>query len=327
MEVKTLLGALQVELGLEVIAGLDGLDRRVTGASIQKPGLALTGFTAMLKPGRLQLLGRTEVEYLWSLEPTKRTAATEVLLGSNPPAVIVSRGSDVPDQLMKSADRHKVPLIITGLRSSLLVDALHKFLAVRLAKVRSIHGVLVDVFGVGALIIGRSGIGKSECALELVMRGHRLVADDVVDVSKKPPSTIVGAGNELIRHHMEVRGLGIINIKDLFGVAAIRETKRIDLVVVLEEWAKGRQYDRLGVVSETHEVLGVSIPKVVIPVRPGRSLATIIEVASRNQLLKAMGHHSAVEFQHRIETSMKTATGKAPVPHSLTCDVQGDDVE
>jgi HPr kinase/phosphorylase len=331
MEVRTLLDTLRIELGLELIAGRDGLDRRVTGASIQKPGLALAGYAAMMKPGRVQVLGRTEIEYLWSLGPAERDGAVDNLLSHLPPVVVVTRGLDVPDQLRAAADRHNVPLLVTGLRSSLFVEALHKQLANRLARVRAIHGVLVDVFGEGVLIIGKAGIGKSECALELVMRGHRLVADDVVDVSKTPPSTIIGSGNELIRHNMEIRGLGIINIKDLFGVAAIRERKRIDLVVLLEEWTTGGAYDRLGVKPETHDILGVSIPKVLVPVRPGRSLATIIEVAARNQLLKGMGHHSAMEFQERVDGSPgRIDPGRDEhdlTPASLAPTIPGDEVE
>lgn len=331
MEVRALLMSLRVELGLELVAGHEGLDRRITGATIQKPGLALTGFTQMLRPGRMQVLGRTEIDYLWSLTPAGRSAASDILTACTPPAIVVTRNGDIPDQLIVHADRHQVPLLSTHLRSSLFVEAVHKFLAGRLAKVRSIHGVLLDVFGVGVLIVGRSGIGKSECALELVMRGHRLVADDVVDVSKRPPSTILGAGNELIRHHMEIRGLGIINVKDLFGVAAIRDTKLIELVIQLEEWSRDRDYDRLGLSTDTHDILGVAVPKVVIPVRPGRSLTSIVEVAARNQLLKAMGHHSAIEFQQRIDASLKAPrtdpTGEGPVPHSLSCDTAEEDPE
>lgn len=333
MEVKVLLDTLHVELGIDIVAGHEGLDRRITGPSIQKPGLALVGFTAMLKPGRVQILGRTEIDYLWSLSPKEREFCAEVLIAYTPPVVIVTRNADIPDQLIRCADRHRVPLLITGLRSALFVEALHKFLANRLARLRSIHGVLVDIFGVGVLIIGKSAIGKSECALELILRGHRLVADDVVDVTIKPPSTIIGAGNELIRHHMEIRGLGIINIKDLFGIAAIRETKKIELVVTLEEWKSGKNYDRLGVATKTHEILGVSIPRLDIPVRPGRSITTIMEVAARNQLLKNMGHHSAMDFQARIDATINSPlkppmVGSAPTAkHSLQYDISEDDVE
>lgn len=329
MEIKTLLSALRVELGLEIIAGHEGLDRRVTGTTIQKPGLTLVGFTDMFKPGRIQVLGQTEVDYLWSLSPEARYEAACHLVRCLPPAIIVTRGSDIPEQLVRASDENRVPLLLTGLRSSIFVEILHRFLANRLARVRSIHGVLLDVFGVGVLLIGRSGIGKSECALELVMRGHRLVADDVVDVSKKPPSTVIGSGNDLIRHHMEIRGLGIINIKDLFGVSAIRELKRIDLVIGLEEWDASKSYERLGVENKQHDILGVSLPKAVIPVRPGRSLTMIVEVAARNHLLKLMGHNSAEDFQNRIQQSLDLAKKfpSAPLPHSLACDISEDEVE
>jgi len=329
METRTLLGSLCAELGLEIVAGGEGLDRRITGTTIQKPGLALAGFTAMLEPGRIQVLGHTEIDYLWSLGPEDRATSCETLAAFAPPAIVVTRGGDVPDELALSADLHRVPLIRTALRSSIFVEAIHRLLGDSLARVLSVHGVLVDVFGVGVLITGRSGIGKSECALDLVMRGHRLVADDVVDVRKRPPAAILGAGNDLIRHHMEIRGLGIINIRDLFGVSAIRETKRIDLVIHLEEWSKDKTYDRLGVVDETHDILGVPIPKVVIPLRPGRSLTSIVEVAARNQLLKVMGHHSALDFKARVD-SIADSHSRPPqgvLPHSLVVDPQDEDLE
>ena len=321
MEVDVLLRSLNVELGLELIAGKNGLDRRITDPEIQKPGLALTGFTSMVKPGLVQVLGKTEIDYLWSLAPDARRIASNWLTKCQPPAIVVTRNLDIPQQLIKSASDTRIPLITTGLSSTLLLESLYKFLSNRMAQQRSIHGVMVDVFGVGVLLIGKSGIGKSESALELIMRGHRLVADDVVDVNFVPPSSIIAAGNELIRHNMEIRGLGIINIKDLFGVAAIRETKRIQLVIHIEEWNNNKMYDRLGIVTQTHEILGVTIPRIDIPVRPGRSLTSIIEVAARNQILKVMGHHSALEFQNKIDASVDNISlpndKKSQLPHSL----------
>jgi HPr kinase/phosphorylase len=330
MEIRTLLSALRVELGLEIIAGQEGLDRRVSAASIQKPGLALAGFVEMFKPGRMQVFGRTEIDYLWSLVPKERIQAIDNLLSCIPPAVVVTRGSDIPEQLIGAADTYNVPLLQTGLRSSIFVESLHRYLSNRLARVRSVHGVLVDVFGVGVLMIGKSGIGKSECALELVMRGHRLVADDVIEISKRPPSTIIGSGAELIRHHMEIRGLGIINVRDLFGISAIRDLKRIDLVVSLEDWDDEKTYERLGVSNRTHEILSVVLPKVLIPVRPGRSLTAIVEVAARNQLLKSMGHHSALEFQNRVQESLNLASKwnySEPARDTFTDELDEDEVE
>jgi len=327
MDVRSLFDALRIELGLEIITGDDAMDRLITGATVQKPGLALAGFTSMVRPGRLQVLGRTEIDYLWSLAPSDRGRASEILLACLPPALVVARRADIPDQLLRAAERFRVPILVTGLRSSLLIDALHRFLANRLERVRSLHGVLVDVFGVGILLLGKSGIGKSECALELVLRGHRLVADDVVDVFKTPPSTVIGQSNDLIRHHMEIRGLGIISIKDLFGVSAIRETKRIELVVQFEEWDSSVEYDRLGVMRKTHDILGVAIPKVTIPVRPGRSLTMLVEVAARNQLLKAMGLHSALEFKTKIDAHLASASasdGSSRPPSPPTTSLVGE---
>jgi HPr kinase/phosphorylase len=309
MDVQSLFEALKMELGFELKAGRAGLGRPVTGASVQKPGLALAGFTSMVKPGRLQVLGRTEIDYLLSLAPAGRAQAAENVLACGPPAVLVAACAAIPEELPQAAERFGVPLLATGLRTSVLIDALHRFLAHRLERMHSLHGVLLDVFGVGILLLGKSGIGKSECALELVLRGHRLVADDVVDLSKTTPSTVIGRSSELIRHHMEIRGLGIISIKDLFGVSAVRETKRVELVVQFEEWDSSVEYDRLGVSRETYDILGVGIPKVTIPVRPGRSLTMLVEVAARNQLLKTMGHYSAVEFQSRIDARLASERG------------------
>lgn len=307
MEISSLITALHVQLGLEVVAGHGGLNRGVTGSSVQKPGLALAGFAEMINPGRIQVIGRTEIDYLWSLSPEDRAKAAASLFGTMPPGVFVTRGADIPEQLIIASNETMVPLLRTPFRTSIFVEAVHKFLIGRLAWVKSVHGVLMDVFGMGVLIMGKSGIGKSECALELITRGHRLVADDVVDVTRRPPATIIGGGNELLRHNMEIRGLGIINIKDLFGISAIRDAKQIDLVVIFEEWEQGKDYERIGTTEETYEILGVSLPKSVIPVRPGRSLTSIVEVAARNQILKVMGHHSSAEFLRRIHDNLNQA--------------------
>jgi HPr kinase/phosphorylase len=189
-------------------------------------------------------------------------------------------------------------------RSSVTITALHALLDDRLAPRVRLHGVLADVFGVGLMLVGPSGIGKSECALDLIMRGHRLVADDVVECDYRPPNMVFGQAAELLRYHLEVRGLGILNVKDLFGVTAIRERKRIDVVVKLSEWAREVEYDRMGLDDRHHTILGVNIPELVIPVRPGRDMASILEVAARNELLKNAGHHAAREFFNHLEASL-----------------------
>ena len=206
---------------------------------------------------------------------------------------------------MRETERNGIPLLRTHHQSSTFISLITKFLEERLLPSTTVHGVLVDVLGVGVLLLGKSGVGKSECALELVLKGHRLVADDVVKVRLKLPAVLFGEGIDLLHYHMEIRGLGIINIKHLFGVAAIRERKKIDLAVELVEWEEGREYDRLGLEEQTYSLLGVEVPLLSLPIRPGRNMTAIVEVAARNQLLKEMGYHSAVEFQDRLEKRME----------------------
>jgi HPr kinase/phosphorylase len=201
--------------------------------------------------------------------------------------------------------------------SSVFIDKITKYLEDQLSPTTSIHGVLMDVLGVGILLVGKSGIGKSEAALDLVMRGHRLVADDIVDIRRRPPDIVFGSGSDIIKHHMEIRGLGIINIKDLFGIAAVRDTKKIELVVELVEWSPDEEYDRLGVEDLTYGILDVEIPQLRIPVRPGRNMTSIIEVAARNQLLKIQGHHSAREFQDRLNKAIAEAKPREYVPDEV----------
>ena len=198
-------------------------------------------------------------------------------------------------------------LLSTPLMSSVLINRVSKLLETRLAPSTSIHGVLIDVFGVGILLLGKSGIGKSEAALDLVLKGHRLVADDIVEIRKRLPDNIFGSGSEIIKHHMEIRGLGIINIKDLFGISAVRDAKKIEVVIELVEWNEEEEYDRLGVEELRYAILDVAIPMLRVPIRPGRNITSIIEVAARNQLLKLQGKHSAREFQDRLNRAIAEA--------------------
>jgi HPr kinase/phosphorylase len=217
---------------------------------------------------------------------------------------IITKGQEAPALLLAETEAQAIPLLRTHHQSSTFISLISSFLEERLFPTTTIHGVLVDVLGVGVLLLGKSGIGKSECGLDLVLRGHRLVADDVVKVRLKLPAVLFGEGMDLLHYHMEIRGLGIINIKHLFGVAAIRERKKIDLAIELVEWEAGQEYDRLGLDEEKYTILGMEIPLLRIPVRPGRNMTTIVEVAARNQLLKEMGYHSAIEFQDRLEQRM-----------------------
>jgi HPr kinase/phosphorylase len=304
-------------LGVEmtVLAGASGTGRLIEHTRIQKSGLALVGHFHGIVPSRIQILGQTEVSFLHRLPPAERKSALEGFFGRQLCCVVVTQGSrgevdastegflPVPE-LATCAEGSGTPLLLSSARSSVTITALHALLDDRLAPRVRMHGVLVDVFGVGVLLVGSSAIGKSECALDLVMRGHRLVADDVVDCDYRPPGMVFGAPAQLLRHHLEVRGLGILNVKDLFGVTAIRERKRIDVVVKLVEWSHDTEYDRLGLDDRHHAILGVQIRELVLPVRPGRDMASIIEVAARNELLKNAGHHAAREFFGNLEGTL-----------------------
>jgi HPr kinase/phosphorylase len=304
MSIQELLGEKESGLDLELLSGEGGLQNLVNVPRIQKPGLALAGYTTNLHPDRIQVLGSTELTYLSQLDPKTAAANLKALCALGISCFIITKGQEPPAMLLRETEAQRVPLLRTHHQSSVFISLITKFLEEHLLPSTTLHGVLVDVLGVGVLLMGKSGIGKSECGLDLVLRGHRLVADDVVKVRLKLPAVLFGEGMDLLHYHMEIRGLGIINIKHLFGVAAIRERKKIDLVVELLEWETGQEYDRLGIDEQKYAVLGVEVPLLRIPVRPGRNMTTIVEVAARNQLLKEMGYHSAHEFQDRLEQRM-----------------------
>jgi HPr kinase/phosphorylase len=282
-------------------AGEAGLENSIGVPRIQKPGLALAGYLPQIHPERVQVVGNTELGYLATLEPAAARAAVERAFAQCMACVIVTNGAVAPEYLLAAAARHRVPVLTTPLKSSELIRGVTGWLEERLAVRTLLHGVLVEVFGLGILLLGKSGIGKSEAALDLVTRGHRLVADDVVEARAVGNGRLLGSGAELIRHHMEIRGLGIINVQDLFGILATLREKEIDLVAEMVEWSRDRAADRLGLEDETHTILGVALPKVRILIRPGRSVATIVEVAARNQVLKGLGRHTAREFAARLD--------------------------
>jgi HPr kinase/phosphorylase len=240
------------------------------------------------------------------------------------PVVFVTKGQELPSGLLDAANRAGVAILRSPLKTNEFYRRLKPWLEDEFAPQTTLHGSLADVFGVGLLFIGKSGIGKSECVLDLVERGHRLVADDVVHLTRRPDGTVYGRGNELIRHHMEIRGLGIINIKDLFGVASVRERKKIELVIELVEWDPSHEYDRLGVEQDVLTIVGVDVPHAVVPVRPGRNMTTIVEVAARNHLLKLQGHHSAQEFAERLKDAI--AKGRPDRP-DVSVEMSEEEVE
>jgi len=287
-------------LALELLAGEEGLSNEIKEGAVQKPGLALAGHLESLHADRVQVVGFSEISYLETLSQERAWQRVEDLCATSIPCILVTRGLDVPECMESTCGKRGLPLLRTSLSSAELIEELTIVLGANLDPSSTVHGVLVDVFGVGLLLLGKSGIGKSETALDLVMHGHRLVADDIVEIRWRNPHAVYGSGPQIIKHHMEIRGLGIINIKDLFGIASVRDTKKIEQVVQLEEWNEEEEYDRLGVDSLTHRILGVEIPLIRLPVRPGRNMSTIIEVAARNRLLKFQGHYSARDFQERL---------------------------
>lgn len=308
-------------LPMELLAGRAGLERRITISQPQKTGLALSGFDAYLHGGRVLVFGESEIRYVESLAAPDRSAALDRVFGHDLPCVLVTGGFDPAPELLAAAERAAVPLLRTAASTPEAMTRLSAALDTFLAPRGVVHGVLMDILGLGVLMVGESGIGKSECALDLVVRGHRLVADDAVELRCRAQSYVLGSCPDLTRHHMEIRGLGLINVQDLFGVASTRTSKRVELVVQLERWEPGREYDRLGIDDEFYETLGVRIPMVRMPVAPGRNVAILVEVAARNQLLRSRGHHAARRLVERLHQQLEPR-GRADDAEAET----GDDV-
>ena len=300
-------------LDLELLAGADGLHRHITIPHTQKTGLALSGFDAYLRNGRVLVFGESEVRYLEGLASAERTTVLRRVMGHELPCVLITDGFSPPPEMAIEADRGRVPLLRTRAATPEAMSRLSAVLDTYLAARGVIHGVLMDILGLGVLVTGESGIGKSECALDLVVRGHRLVADDAVDVRCRAQSFVLGSCPELTRHHMEIRGLGLINVQDLFGVASTRTSKRIELVVQLERWEHGREYDRLGLDDSFFELLGIRIPMIRMPVAPGRNVAILVEVAARNQLMRSRGNHAARRFVVRLNYEL-VRSSQTPEP-------------
>src|SRR5262245_57632591 len=294
-------------LPLELLAGADGLERIITSPHIQKTGLALAGFHEYLKRGRVLIFGESEIRYLESLDVVARVSALRLALTLDFPCVLITGGFSPPIELVIEAERARVPLLKTATPTPTAIAKLASILEDSLAERTILHAVLVDVLGLGVLITGESGIGKSECALDLIVRGHRLVADDTVEVRRRQEAILIGTCPELTRHHMELRGLGVINVKDLFGIASTRSSKRVEFVVQLERWDQSREYERLGLDDSFYEILGLRVPLIRMPVAPGRNIAILVEVAARNQLLKSRGHHAARALAQRLESTLRQA--------------------
>lgn len=290
---------------LKVIAGKDGLHREIITSDIYRPGMEMTGNFKHYPEERLQLIGRTEMTYFLDLDDDKRKNRINRLFTDITPGIIISRGMDIPQVMIHAANQTGVPILQSEYKTTRVISRVTTYLEAKFAPFTAIHGVLVDISGVGVLITGQSGIGKSEVALELVKRGHRLVADDSVEIRQEDYDTLIGKSPPLLEHLLEIRGLGIIDIMTLFGAGSIRRSKRISLNIHLEAWDSNKQYDRLGLEDDTMKILDVHLPKATIPVRPGRNIAVISEVAAMNFRLKWMGINTAEEFTERLTTMIE----------------------
>ncbi len=292
-------------LELEVVAGESGLDRKITGADISSPGLVLAGFTDRLPRRRSQVLGETEIMYLRSLEPAERADVLRSFMRHDQPCIVVTKGLELPGELVELAEEFSVPLLRSSLKTGEFFQRIKPFLEDEFAPSTAIHGSLCDVYGVGLLFVGQSGIGKSECVLDLVERGHRLVADDVVLVRRRGVDVLIGRAIEHQQFHMEIRGIGIIDVRALFGIRSVRQQKRIEVVVQLEHWSDEATYDRTGLVQETTDILGVEVPRVVIPLNPGKNITVISEVVAMRHLLRYAGVDSARLFEQNLRAMMQ----------------------
>jgi HPr kinase/phosphorylase len=304
IEVRELLEEELSDLHLRVLAGEGRLDNRVLNPRVQKPGLAFAGYYAYIKPGRVQIIGESETAYLDTLSAKERRARFDAITRLPVPVFIITKGIEPLPDLLDLCQERELPILSSPELSSEVIKRVSWFLEDHLVPSTHMHGVLLDIYGIGVLLIGRSGVGKSESALDLVTRGHSLVADDRVTVKRYPGGDLVGYSEGPLRHHMELRGLGVVNLKDLFGLAAVRERKTIDLVIELEPWDSSQVYDRLGLDETVYHILGTSVPYILMPVASGRNLSILVEIAARNHVLKLQGHFSAREFARKLEQQL-----------------------
>jgi HPr kinase/phosphorylase len=294
---------------LRLASGADGLSREITERKVQKTGLGITGEVDSTHPGKIQILGETEITYFRNQPPDRQGRMADLLFSRSMPCAIAVASLPLPSLMVETAERRGIPLLVSDLTTADLIHEVLRNLERIFAETATIHGVLMDILGVGTAILGKSGIGKSECALDLILRGHRFVSDDVIHLEKRGPETILGAGDDMTRYHMEIRGLGIINIRDLFGPTATVARKKVEVIIRIEEWDAEKEYDRLGLDDRRTNLLEVNLPTYLLPVSPGRNLATIVEVAVRNHLLMRQGVFSAAEL---VERQAKLMEGGQP---------------
>lgn len=292
------------DIGL--VAGEDGIHREITANDINRPGIEMTGYFDYYKKERIQIIGKTEMGYFLNLSKREQEDRAQRLCTDITPGIIITNWLEVPDVLIQAANKAAVPLMRTQRHTTRVIVRITNYLGAKFAPSTAVHGVLVDIYGVGVLIMGQSGVGKSETALELVKRGHRLVADDSVEIRQEDYDTLIGNSPPLIEHLLEIRGLGILNVMTLFGAGAVKNYKRISYIIQLELWDDQKQYERLGLEEDMMKIMDVKLPKATIPVRPGRNLAVIIEVAAMNFRLKRMGVNAAEDFSEKLTTIIES---------------------
>jgi HPr kinase/phosphorylase len=312
VEVRELLGEELSDLHLTVLSGESHLDNRISHPRVQKPGLAFAGYYPYIKPGRVQIVGESETEYLKTLSPEARRTRFSEITRLPIPVFVITKGLEALPGFLHLCQEREVPVLSSADFSSVVIKRISYFLEEHLVPTTQLHGVLLDIFGVGVLLIGRSGVGKSESALDLIARGHSLVADDRVSVKRFPSGELMGYSKGAQRHHMELRGLGIVSIKDLFGLSAVRDRKTIDLVIELEPWDEQRGYDRLGLEETVYQILDTPVPYIRMPVATGRNLSILVEIAARNHVLKMQGHFSAREFVRKLEKELEQGRRHGP---------------
>lgn len=304
IDVQEFYQAMKDRLKLSLLNPSVPLTRKIRSSEIHRPGLAFSGFYDYFAYDRIQVLGKTEIRFLLKLKGSRREQNLKRFFSYRIPCIISAKNQSIPKDFLQAATKAGVPVFRALFRTSICASQITVFIENALAPSVDVHGTLLDIYGVGTLLLGSSGVGKSECALELVERGHRLVADDVVKI-KREGQILMGSVNDVVQHHMEIRGLGIIDVNSIFGVGAVLNRKRVILTVTLEKWSAKREYDRLGLEDRSHDILGIRLPHFIIPVRPGRNIPILVEVAALTQRAKLMGYHAASEFNQKLIQRME----------------------
>jgi len=320
LSVKTLFLENKKRLKLELISGKGSFQKQISEKDLNRPGLALTGFVDLFTFKRVQICGNTEIAYLKSLSSDLRKKALSKVFAFDIPCFVITNGNEVSPEFVELSDKYKISTFRTPFATTKVTQLLGDYLDEKFAPRTFIHGSLVDVYGIGVLITGRSGIGKSEIALDLVAKGHRLVTDDVVTIVRRTGGILIGTGNETLKHNMEIRGVGVIDVRAVFGIRGIRGQKRIEIEVELVDWDSSEKYERLGLEDITTDILGEKIPLIKLPVYPGKNISVIVEVIALNQLLKIYGYHAAKEFEERL-------TQRINAKLKVTKDYRGRDFE